>query len=254
MLKKDNAICIRTVDYSETSQIVTFFTKDSGKISAIAKGAKRAKNNFDGPIEIFAKGQIVYTGSNKQGLATLTEFQQQLPFSHLGKDLYTLHCASFAAELLNLLTEERDRHSFLFDTFISFLENLRSTENTLAFLIIFQMSLLKEIGLAPILDHCINCKTQMYHGHLGRDTRAPGLYHELYFSNESNGLICRDCQGSFPDKIRVSKAVVDCLIDMKKLERAEKKILTEIEKLLIDYFTYNLGKKPKMAKYVLVDK
>lgn len=37
MLIKDYAICIRVIDYSETSQIVTFFTKTAGKISAIAK-------------------------------------------------------------------------------------------------------------------------------------------------------------------------------------------------------------------------
>ena len=81
MLKKDLAVCIRTVDYSETSQIVTFFAKDAGKISAIAKGSKRPKSSFDGPIELFAHGPVVYTETSKDKLATLTEFQQQISFS-----------------------------------------------------------------------------------------------------------------------------------------------------------------------------
>jgi DNA repair protein RecO (recombination protein O) len=243
MTSKDQAICIRTVDYSETSQILTFFTKESGKISAIAKGSKRAKNNFEGPVELFARGQIVFTDPKIEGLATLTEFQQQLPFPHLGKDLYVLHCALFAAELINMTTEELDRHPFLFDSFIQFLQNLEDIENSLVFLILFQMSLLKEIGLAPILDHCINCRKQ-YKGKVVNDM--------LYFSNGSNGIVCRDCEASFPDKIRISKTVLDCLINMKKLETTGKDTLKETEKLLIDYFTHNLGKQPKMAKYILV--
>ena len=75
MLTKDLAICIRAIDYSETSQIVTFFTRASGKIGAIAKGSKRPKSAFDGPIEIFSHGRIVFTDSNKEKLATLTEFE-----------------------------------------------------------------------------------------------------------------------------------------------------------------------------------
>ncbi|MHC4155757.1 MAG: DNA repair protein RecO, partial [Planctomycetota bacterium] len=56
MLTKDEAICIRAVDYSETSQIVTFFTRANGKVGAIAKGSKRPKSAFDGAIEVFSHG------------------------------------------------------------------------------------------------------------------------------------------------------------------------------------------------------
>ena len=75
VLKKDTAICIRTTDYSETSQILTFFAKDSGKISAIAKGSKRPRSSFAGPFEIFSYGKIVFADSNKEKLSTLTEFE-----------------------------------------------------------------------------------------------------------------------------------------------------------------------------------
>ncbi len=83
MLTKDTAICIRAVDYSETSQIVTFFTRETGKINAIAKGSKGPKSAFDGPIELFASGKIVFVQKSER-LAILTEFKQQSYFSHLG--------------------------------------------------------------------------------------------------------------------------------------------------------------------------
>ena len=53
---KDKAICLRAVNYSETSQVVTLFTRDHGKIAAMAKGSRRAKSSFDGAIEVFSFG------------------------------------------------------------------------------------------------------------------------------------------------------------------------------------------------------
>jgi len=249
MLKKDSAICIRTTDFSETSQVIILFTKDSGKISALAKGSKRPKNPFEGPIEIFTTGRIVYSESGKGKLVTLTEFEQKIPFTFLTKNLFALHCASFAAELLNLTIEEHDRHPDLFDAFIEFLKTVNESQVTgherrvtLALLILFQLSLLRETGLTPIFDHCVNCKTR----YDSQDTR-----YEFFFSNEANGLICRDCQMSFPDKIPILKASADCLNNIKRIVNADETTIVEIEKLLISRFTYNLGKQPKLAKYVI---
>ena len=44
MLINDQAVCIRTIDYSETSQVATFFARNTGKLTVIAKGAKRLGN------------------------------------------------------------------------------------------------------------------------------------------------------------------------------------------------------------------
>ncbi|MCK5226082.1 MAG: DNA repair protein RecO, partial [Planctomycetes bacterium] len=118
MLNKDSAICIRSIDYSETSQIVTFFTRANGKISAIAKGSKRLKSSFDGPIEMFSCGEIIFSESAGGKLATLTEFAQQSTFINLNKNLFALNCSMFAAELLNNLTDDYDSHQELFDSFL----------------------------------------------------------------------------------------------------------------------------------------
>ncbi|MHC4148668.1 MAG: DNA repair protein RecO, partial [Planctomycetota bacterium] len=127
MLTKDEAICIRATDYSETSQIVTFFAKASGKISAIAKGSKRAKSAFGGPIEILSCGKIVFSDSKRERLATLTEFEQQGGFETMGSDVFALNCSLFAAELGNKLTDDYDPHPELFDSFAQFLKSTRGT-------------------------------------------------------------------------------------------------------------------------------
>jgi DNA repair protein RecO (recombination protein O) len=245
VLTKDTAICIRAIDYSETSQIVTFFTRATGKISAIAKGSKRPKSAFDGPIEIFSHGKIVFSDSNKERLATLTEFEQQPNFTGLRNNLFALNCRLFSAELLNSLTHDYDPHPDLFDSFLQFLQNInesQATSHELSLLILFQLTLLKEIGLQPILNYCVNCKTRY-------EQRATS--NEFYFSSSANSLICKDCEASFPDKIRLTKNAANCLANVKLIAESQEETLNEIEKVLVNHFTELLGRKPKMAKYIL---
>jgi len=252
VLTKDTAICIRAIDYSETSQIVTFFTRATGKVSAIAKGSKRPRSAFDGPIEIFSYGKIVFSDSHKEKLATLTEFESAYGgpgLTGLRNNLFALNCSLFAAELLNNLTNDYDPHPELFDSFLQFLQNADKIQDThpdsrdmLILLILFQLTLLKEVGLRPILNACANCKTRY-------ERRATS--DEFYFSSSANGLICKDCQDSFPDRIRLTKSAANCLSNLKLIAESQEKTLNEIEKILIAHFTEILHRLPKMAKYIL---
>jgi DNA repair protein RecO (recombination protein O) len=241
MLIKDQAICIRTVDFSETSQVVTFFTKATGKVTAIAKGSKRPKSAFDGPIEMFAVGDVVFSDRRTDKLATLTEFQPRPAFRHLAGNLFALNCSIFAAELLERLTNDYDPHPELFKHFLEFLQNLDSEHRTqLIWLILFQLALLNEIGLRPILNACTNC-------------RAPfsQAWHDGYFSSSANGLICRDCEAAFADKIGLSPQGLECLANVRLLGDTDEKTLQEIEKVLIHHLTVTLGRRPKMAAHIL---
>jgi len=238
MLTKDTAICIRTTDYSETSQVVTFFTRATGKVDAIAKGSKRPKSSFGGPLEIFSYGQIMFTDSNREKLSTLTEFVQQKDFSSLAKNHFGLNCAYLAVELTDKLTTDYDPHPKLFDSLVEFLQNLQNSKedaNRLVLLIFFELTLLKEIGLQPILSHCVNCKAS--------------IEHRVYFSSSANGLVCMDCEANFPDKIKLSKDAANALSNLRLLPQSQEKTLREIEKVLIHHFTETIGRPPKMAKY-----
>ncbi|MHC4752739.1 MAG: DNA repair protein RecO [Planctomycetota bacterium] len=247
MLTKDEAICIRALDYSETSQVITFFTRANGKIGAIAKGSKRPKSAFDGPMEVFSYGKVVFSDSNREKLATLTEFEQQPAFTSLSTNLFAFNCCLFAAELLDKMAEDYDPHPELFDSFFRLLQEsdeiqnaLHASRDTLALLVLFQLSLLKEVGLQPILSACANCKNDFHSG-----------WAQIYFSNSINGLICRDCEASFADKIRLTKNAANALNNLKLIGDANEETLNEIEKILISHFTELLHHPPKMAKYIL---
>jgi DNA repair protein RecO (recombination protein O) len=245
MLTKDQAICIRVVDYSETSQVVTFFTRLNGKVGAIAKGAKRTPWPFGGPLEMFSCGTIAFSDSSREKLATLVEFEPItgiVDSSVLASDIFVLHCCLFADELVNVLTKDYDPHPGLFDNLLRFLSDVTriGKGRGLVPLIMFQLNVLREIGLCPVLDHCINCKNPF-----------SDKWPEVYFSNNAKGLICKDCQGPFPDKIAISKQAAKCLLNAESLALAQDLTLMQIEGFLINYIADVVGRPVKMAKYIL---
>jgi DNA repair protein RecO (recombination protein O) len=161
MTNKDTAICLRKTDFSETSQVVTFFAKDAGKLAALAKGSRRKKSSFDGAIEVFSYGHIVYTQTATAKLATLTEFAQMPIFQFLSRSLTSLNSGLFAVELLDYFTENYDPHPDLFDSIVHFLSDVQTASDTssaLRLLILFQLTLLSEVGTRPLLSRCANCK------------------------------------------------------------------------------------------------
>lgn len=247
MLTNDCAICIRAVDYSETSQVVTFFTRQTGKVAVMAKGSKRQKSPFGGPFEILSYGNVVFADSGRDKLATLVEFEPLVGMVNtavLSADIFILNCCLLAAELVDVLTRDFDPHPGLFDGLLKFVHDVTARKISQAeiftHLVLFQLCLLREIGLSPVLDHCANCKSPF-----------SSRWREVYFSNSAKGLICQDCQGAFPEGIRIPTRTAQSFTDTKFLVSAEDREIRQVVDILIRYFTDMLGRPPRMAKYIL---
>jgi DNA repair protein RecO (recombination protein O) len=243
MITKDLAICLRAIDYSETSQILTFFTRKTGKIPAIAKGSKRPKSGFGGPIENLACASVVFTQNPDAKLATLTEFEQKPLFLYAHANFASLNAALLAAELVNSLTTEFDPHENLFDALADFLQSLNQNKDTtqiLTQLIKIQLNILREIGLAPVLTQCVNCRLPV--------PEQPTRYS---FSPSANGLICYDCQNAFPDRTPLPNTAVNLLANPQNKILCPADDLRKVEKFLLEHFTQILRRKPKLTKYIL---
>ena len=239
---KDQAICIKKVDYSDSSQILTLFCRENGKLNAIAKGARRRKSSFGSPIGLFSVGNIVYLPPGGGSLATLAEFDHLPLFTRMRNSLLAMNAGTMMCELINLLTDQCDPHQGLYDNFITFLENISSDgsqEHKIALLIVFQLNLLGEIGTAMPIKNCGNCGQKLNGSK------------DVYFCAETGGFICMDCEPSFADKFRVSPLVVEAITTPQKLETVDKKTLWEIERMLIHHFAYSLHKMPKTASFFL---
>lgn len=242
-LIKDKGICIRSVDYSESSQILTFFTYNGGKVSVIAKGSRRTtKSSFSGTIEICSVGDMVYSIRDGEKLGTLTEFNPTFFSTGIRRKLLALNCGFFAAELLNLFTQDHDRHPELFEQAVMFLKNLDQNPDSRApaFLISFQFALLTYAGSMPTIDMCVSCKRKFNTGSK-----------QYYFSVSGGGFVCRDCQTAFADKKTLTPEAAMCLNDPEKCTDAKPAAIVQAEELLIEYITYVLEKQPRTAQMVL---
>ena len=241
-LKKDKGLCIRATDYSESSQVLTFFTRAGGKIGVIAKGSRRPKSSFSGAIEVCTVGDMVFSLKDNDKLGTLTEFNPIFFGLEIRKKLFALNCGFFSAELLNLFTKEHDPHPALFDDAVLFLHKLDENPDNkvLPFLILFEFSLLENTGSQPACGSCANCKRKF-----------DADWKQFYFSPSASGFICRDCEAAFTDKKIMTFECACCLNQPSKVLNAQTAALVAVEEILIDYITAVLERRPKMADMVL---
>lgn len=241
MLIKDQAICIRVIDFSETSQVVTFFTAEHGKLSAVAKGSKRHRSAFQGPIEVFTYGQIVFVDRPNAQLVTLTELAGKFDLvMGLSRSLLAYNAAVLSAELVDRFSKDRDPHPGLYDTFLACLRQILELNKALVGLIAFELELLRHVGMQPVLDRCGNC-----------GQRFSESWHECFFSPQANGLVCKDCEGAFPDRLAVFTGLVRLLQDRAALISTPRRELIEAQRLVIAHISSILGRPPRSADLVM---
>src|SRR6476661_2802801 len=123
-MEKSTAIVIRQADFSESSRVVTLFTRGFGKVAALAKGAKRLKGPFEAALDLLATCEIVFIRKSSSGLDILTEAQLQRRFKPRPGNLGNLYGGYYIAELLDALNEEYDPHPLLFDEAVEALDRL----------------------------------------------------------------------------------------------------------------------------------
>ncbi|MCK5272482.1 MAG: DNA repair protein RecO [Sedimentisphaerales bacterium] len=236
---KDKAVCIGRRNYSETSQIVTLFSRGRGKIKALAKGSRRERGKFGGGIDVLAEGEILFVPPHGEAaLAILAEFDLQESFANLRQDLPSLPCAEYMSYLIGEFTEEFDPHEKLYDAFVSALKQLGPQYQPELTLLNFELTLLREIGLSPVWQRCGSCG-----GPLVSDQN-------LYFSSGNGGMLCRDCEPAVVEKRPVNPQVLQILQHPETAETATRKTTFEAHELLSYYQQELAGKQAVVMKFV----
>src|SRR3989339_2273397 len=113
--RKTEAITISQKNYSETSQILTFYTRDYGKITVLARGIKRPKHRLLNPPDLFSYSEIIFINKSPQGMNLLTEITVRENFQSLRINLSRLRMAFYIARFLNELTEPEESSPELFN-------------------------------------------------------------------------------------------------------------------------------------------
>lgn len=153
----DQAVCIRHIDWSESSQIVALLTKDHGKVRGVAKGSKRMSPGsiarFSGGVELLTGGQVVAVTRPSTDLSTITEWDLQQPNRHLHEYLDAQRLALYAADAVHAMLADHDPHPDVFAALEAFLQLLAEPTGHALTLLRFHWSLLQDCGYRPELDN-----------------------------------------------------------------------------------------------------
>src|SRR5215211_3210758 len=142
--EKASAIVLRVVEFSETSSVVTLFTREFGKIHGLAKGARRPKGPFESALDLLGLVRIVFLRKSSDALDLLTEAKLECRFRPADGELTSLYAAYYVAELLNELTDDYDPHPELFDAAVDTLAALSTPGSVDRALLRFELTALRE--------------------------------------------------------------------------------------------------------------
>ena len=208
-LEKSQAIVLRTVPWSETSLIVTLLTRDYGKISAVAKGARRLKGPFEGSLDLLSVCTVNFIDKSGEVLDILTESKLLRRFRSASRSLDALNAGYYVAEVLQRTTEADRQLVNLYDLSDATLLALDEGQSVAATVIRFELHALSILGHAPQLTECVACGVPL------PATAAPSGGGRgpprTAFSHAAGGVICDACLPGHREVVRVDDATISVL-------------------------------------------
>jgi DNA repair protein RecO (recombination protein O) len=247
--EKAQALVLRTTDWSETSRIATLWTREFGKVRALAKGGRRLKSNFESALDLLTVCSIVFLRKSSGSLDLLTEAQVVQRFPRLRADLGALYAAYYVAELLADWTEDYDPHPPLFDEALKTLRAVGTTPPDGApppevgpRVLRFEVVLLRELGYSPALEACAGC---------GAAVGGP----PLAFSAAAGGVVCPRCQAAHRDRRPLSPGAWQALKALAAPGEGwggslDGGVRAELRQLVGQYITYLMGRRPRLLPYL----
>jgi len=235
------AIIIRARDYGEADKILTLYTKEYGKIQAIAKGVRKPVSRLRGGVQTFAHSKLLlYRGKT---LDTISQAENIEAFGSLQDDLVKLVYASYLVELLEIAVPDREPNEKLFFTTLFSLGLILGDDPEIVCRM-YEVRLLYLLGYHPYLKECMICQRSL----------GAGVF---FLSPERGGIICQSCSGNMRKEGAVSSGTILTMqklltVDIRQLFRLKisKGMRMELEAALGNYLEYYLDKTVK-AKRVL---
>lgn len=240
------AILLRRIEFGDYDLIVTLFSRELGKTSAIAKSAKKSVKRFPGVLEPFSRLNVVLAKGRGKGMPVLQEAYLEEPFFRIREDIVKTAYASYWSELIYLWMAEDEPQEDLYRLTSHVLTELNRGETPMEVLsILFQMRFLSLAGFRPNFEHCHSCKTCL-----------DRIRHASVVSDPAKGgIICPTCVGPVNGQLAISKGTLKQLMwtDAGDLERAARVRFTpaamaEGLTFLEAFVPYHIGKSPKSLK------
>jgi DNA repair protein RecO (recombination protein O) len=186
MLVTTEAVVLKSMKFRDSSKIVTLYTREFGRTSVLAKGARGPKSRFGSSLEPMSYVTAILYRKESRSLQLLSRCESLRPLRSLTEDLRKMAAAMSMLELMNAVSHEEEKNPELFELLVGCLLSLNAAtkgyRNTLYF---FEVRLLDLLGFRPNFVTCAGC---------GKELEGAGGT-QIGIQALQGGAFCHDCTG-----------------------------------------------------------
>jgi len=230
-MNTSEALLLRKTPYSDADYMLSLFTRDFGKISGIARNAKKSMKRFGARLEPFVHFRVIFKDSAKE-LKFIEDTETIQVFQGFIEDIELFSLGSLMLETTDALIPRESPNKELFDLLIGALSSLNSKKSPLPTLLQFQLQALSISGYEPNLHSCAKCEKP--------------IEGDSYFSINGGGAVCFECIGERKNSFIFSK---DFLFNTELMESDLEKVLKYI-KLFTKFTQRHTEKELKSGRFI----
>jgi DNA repair protein RecO (recombination protein O) len=236
------AVVLRRRDLGEADRILTLYTRDYGKLNAVAKGARKPHSKKAGHVELFTQIDVLL--SQGRSLEVVSQVEMQEAFPRIREDLVRATYAAHFAELVDAFTEEGDESRAVYDLLVAGLNWLSDTPDPRRAARFYELHLLDLSGYRFELRECV----------VGGEPIKP---QNQFYSPADGGIICPKCAANRPRVRPISLQALKVLryFQAQPFDVVEQLSLTpkthnELEQVLHETITYHLERRLRSAAFL----
>jgi DNA repair protein RecO (recombination protein O) len=179
-LRETEALVLRTHRLGEADKIASLFTRQFGRVRAVATGAQRPKSRYGGTLEPLSHVRLWIFERENRDLLRINSAELAESFFDMQKDYRVQVAAQFIVEVAERFLPEREANERVFRLLLAVLRAMKRCGEVSRPLLYFDYWLLRLGGFLPDLGQCGAC---------GRALEAQG-----YYGPGSEGLLCAACR------------------------------------------------------------
>jgi DNA repair protein RecO (recombination protein O) len=186
---RTEAVILRHSDWGEADRLLWLYSRELGKVRAIAKGVRKMRSRKAGHLEPFTHAILLL--ARGRDLLIVTQADTVEAYLPLRQDLLKLGYAAYVVELLDRFTYEEDENQALYRLLTDTLTRLNDGLDAMLVVRYYEICLLDLLGYRPQLFTCVNCG----------ETIQPV---DQFFSISAGGVLCPKCGPRIPDSLPVT--------------------------------------------------
>jgi len=209
---KTEAVVLRKLNYGDTSSIVSLYTSEYGKISAIIKGGRNPKSKMALVVDPPNHLEVIFYKKDTREVQLLSGAEIISHFSHVKENLNSLKFVYAVIELVQKLSSDDEPNKRIFNGLIRILSLFNSSDESPEILFgRFTMFFIEELGYGINLDKCSICE-------------STDLKKKMLGYNLERGLLCENCKHEHVDNFKIEMELfnyLNCLKTNKRTETSE---------------------------------